>query len=91
MDEGIGQEQIEQMKQVEEMKKKLLSHILENAAYERLSRIRMVNPNLAGQAELYLLQIYQTGRLKTPVSDAKFKEVLKTLASDNKQINIKRK
>jgi|GEM_PF-553693 programmed cell death protein 5 len=81
--------QIEQMKQIEEMKKKMLATILTKEAYERLARVRAVNPTLAGQAELYLLQIYQAGKLKERVQDNKLKEVLMAL-SENKEINIKR-
>ncbi len=82
---------IEELRQLEEMKKQLLTRILSKEAYERLSRVRMVNPTLASQVELYLIQIYQTGKLQTPVSDEKLKEVLKVLSSGGKEIKIKRK
>lgn len=78
------------MKQMEEMKRQVLGRILTKEAFERLSRVRMVNPNLAGQAELYLLQIYQSGKIKEKINDEKIKGVLKVLSED-KKMRIKRK
>jgi len=77
------------MRQLEEMKRKMLAKILTKPALERLGRVRMVNPQAAGQAELYLIQIYQSGRLKAQITDDKLREVLKAL-SEKKEMNIKR-
>jgi DNA-binding TFAR19-related protein (PDSD5 family) len=50
------------------------------------------NPQIAGQAELYLLQIYQTGKLQGRVSDEQMKEVLKVVSSGGSPtFNIRRK
>ena len=93
VDEGFDAQDInkmEQMRQLEEMKKQVLSKILTKEAFERLSRVRVVNPNLAGQAELYLLQIYQQGKINDKITDSQMKDVLKTL-KPKKDINIKRR
>ena len=82
--------QLEQMKQIEEMKKQLLSKLLTREAWERLARIRAVNPQLAAQAELYLIQLFQAGKLNEAVSDDKLRDILKALTPE-KGINIKRK
>ena len=87
---GFSPHEMEQLKQIEEMKKQILTRILTKEAYERLARVRGVNPNLAGQVELYLLQIYQSGRLSNPVTDEKMKEILNTL-TEKKEMNIRRK
>lgn len=79
-----------EQRQIEQMKRVLLSKILTKEAFERLGRVRIVNPQTAEQVELYLLQIYQAGRLEIPVSDEKLKEMLKAL-SDGKQFRIQRK
>ena len=76
--------ELNQMRQIEEMKRQVLGKILTKEAFERLSRVRMVNPNLAGQAELYLLQIYQAGKIKDRITDDKMKEVFKVLSEDKK-------
>ncbi len=83
-------QQIQQMQQLEAMKKKVLGKILSKEAYERLGRVRYANPELAAQAELYLLQIYQSGRLKENVADEQMKEILKLL-SEKREFRIKKK
>lgn len=85
----ISSEELEK-EQVKQMKKKLLSQILSKEAYERLGRVKSVNPQLANQVEYYLIQIYQTGRIDEQITDKKMKDILKTL-SQKKEINIRRK
>ncbi len=73
------------------MKRQLLSKILSKESFERLARVKAVNPELAGQAELYLLQISQAGKLNGIVDDLQLKEVLRFLStSTQKQTTIKR-
>ena len=72
--------QINQMEQVEAMKKKLLGSMLTKEAYERLGRVRFANPELAAQAEIYLLQIMQSGKLSSSVTDAQMTEILRLLS-----------
>lgn len=69
----------EQMSQVEQMKKTLLRQILSKEALERLGRVRIANPSLAAQLELYLIQLYQAGQLKGAVDDEKLKQILDLL------------
>jgi len=83
--------QLQQLKQIEEMKRQILSKILSKEAFERLGRVRSVNPQLAGQAELYLIQLYQSGQIKT-IDDDELKKVLKALSSgEKKDFSIKRR
>ena len=82
--------QIQQMQKIEALKKQILSKILSKEAYERLGRVRSVNPELASQAELYLLQIYQSGKLKENVTDQQMKEILKLL-SEKRELRIKKR
>ncbi len=88
--DGVDMNQLAQMKQLEEMKRAVLSRILTKEAFERLSRIRSVNPTLANQVDIYLLQIYQTGKVTDPITDEKLKDILKLL-SEKKDFKIKRK
>lgn len=83
-------EKIQQARQLEQMKKTLMARILSPEAYERLSRVRMVNPAAAGQAELYLLQIYQQGKLAGKITDEQMRQVL-TALSEKKEFTIRRK
>ena len=82
-------EELQQLKQIEAMKRQILTRMLSKEAFERLGRIRAVNEALAGQVELYLIQIYQSGRLKDKISDEKMKEILKLL-TQKKDFRIKR-
>ncbi len=77
-----------QEKQLEAAKKQILARMLSKEAYERLARVRTVNATLAGQAELYLLQIFQTGKIKEQIKDAQLKEILRALSEGEKSINI---
>ena len=79
-----------QQEELERMKKEALRNLLTKEAMERLGRVRMVNPVLTQQLELYLLQLLQTGQVREKIDDAKLKEIL-TLLSEKKKWTIKRK
>ena len=87
--EGIDAERMQQLREIEETKRRLLSKVLTREAYERLARVRMVNPETAGQVELYLIQLYQAGKLPGEISDGQLRELLKALSS-KKEMRIKR-
>jgi programmed cell death protein 5 len=72
---------LEQLKELEEMKKSVMKKILSKDAIERLGRIRVVKPDLAAQLELYLVQMYQAGKLKTEISDEQLKMILENLTA----------
>jgi len=78
------------MQQLEALKRQVLGKILSKEAFERLGRVRSVNPELAAQAELYLLQIYQTGKIKGTVTDEQIKKIL-GLLSEKKDFKIMKK
>lgn len=79
-----------QAQQIEEMKRKLLSQMLSKEAFERLGRVRSVNPQLAGNVELYLIQAFQSGKIKGKIADEELKEILRSV-SEKREFNIKRK
>jgi len=87
--ENLDPQDLQQMRQIEELKRQLLSKTLSKEAFERLGRIRSVNQQLAGQVELYLIQIYQTGKIKEKIGDEKMKEILRLL-TQKKDFRIKR-
>jgi programmed cell death protein 5 len=72
---------LEQLKELEELKKTTMKKILSKEAIERLGRIRVVKPELATQLELYLVQLYQAGKLKTEISDEQLKMILESLTA----------
>jgi programmed cell death protein 5 len=79
---------LEALQQLEMLKKEVLKKILTKEANERLGRIRLVKPDLANQLELYLVQLYQTGKIKE-VNDTQLKMILETLTS-KKEFNIRK-
>jgi programmed cell death protein 5 len=81
----------EDMKQFEALKKEALRNILTKNALERLGRIKLANPVLATQLEMYLFQLYQSGQLKGSIDDRKLKQILSVLAPKKRKTKIKRK
>jgi len=75
---------IEQMAQVEAIKKAIMQKVLTKEARERLNRLRLVKPEIAAQLELYLVQLYQAGKLAAQLSDEQLKSVLEMLLSEKK-------
>ena len=80
----------QQMRQLEDMKKQLMGKILTKEAVERLARVRVAKPQLAEQVELYLMQLFQAGKIPEPLPDDKLRDVLATL-SEKREITIRRK
>ena len=72
-------EQIEQLNKFEQLKKVVLNKILSKEAIERMGRIRLVKPELAMQLELYLVQLYQSGQIKTVIDDKKLRQLLDSI------------
>jgi len=72
---------------LEELKKRIMKVILSKESIERLGRIKLVRPELAAQLELYLMQLYQAGKIKGLVSEEQIKMILETLSS-KKEFNI---
>ena len=71
----------EQMRAAEEMKRKIINRVLTKEAIERLGRIRVVKPELASQIELYLVQLYQAGKISSSISEDQLKMILEGISS----------
>merc|ERR1712226_139625 len=76
------QQQMQQQRANEEMKRTMLTQILTPEARERLSRIRLVKESKANAVEMMLIQAAQQGKLGGKVSDAYLVKMLEQL---NKQ------
>lgn len=79
-----------EMQKFEEIKKMILRNILTKEARERLNRIKLVKPDIALQLELYLVQLYQKGKLRGQMNDEQLKTILETLSSGKKFKIIKK-
>lgn len=83
----------EEAAQLEATKKAVLRKILTKEAVERLGRVRLANPLLVAQLELYLVQLNQSGQLNETIDDEKLKQILGVLGGERnkKRIKIRRK
>lgn len=71
------------------MKKNILSRMLSKEAHERLSRVRAVKPELAAQLESYMVTLFQSGQIKTEISDEQLKQILDKV-TQKKEFRIRR-
>lgn len=82
----------EELEQIEFMKKTLLKKILSKPAMERLARIKLVKPEVAAQLESYLVQLYNSGKIKSEVTEEQMKMVLETISGSlTREFRILRK
>jgi programmed cell death protein 5 len=77
----------EELKKMEEMKKVVLKKILSKEAMERLARVKLVKPELANEIEIYLIQLYQAGKINEEISEEQIKSILERL-SERKKFRI---
>jgi len=74
----------EELQKLEALKKIILKKILTKEATERLGRIKLVKPEIANQLELYLVQLYQAGKINTIITDEQLKTILEQIATKQK-------
>jgi programmed cell death protein 5 len=84
------QRQSQEEAQFEAQKQALLNKILSPEARQRLNNLKMVKAEFAGQIELQLIQMAQTGKLPVPLSDAQLKSILIQLQSRKREPTIRR-
>ena len=77
----MNETNMEDMQKVEQLKKEILRKLMSREAMERMSRLRLVKPELATQLELYLVQLYQTGKIGKSITDDQLKLILESLTS----------
>jgi len=70
-----------QQQEITEMKKTILKKVLNKSANERMGRIRLVKPDVANQLELYLMQLYQSGKLKNVITEQQLIMILDSLSA----------
>ena len=89
----LGQEQqkAQLQQQMEATKQAILRRILEPKARQRLNNLKMVKPEFANQLELQLIQLAQSGKVKTPITDELLKEILISLQPQRRDIKITRR
>ncbi|RLF49481.1 MAG: DNA-binding protein [Thermoplasmata archaeon] len=83
--------QEEQERIVEEQIRDIMRKVMTPEARERLARIRLVRPEVAALVEQQILMLVQTGRLKRVIDDNTLKLLLDKIASEKREIRIRRK
>lgn len=93
MEELKQQQDEEQAKIQQEIQKQVvLKQILDTKARERLTRIKMANPQYAEQIEAVLFQLLQAGRIKSKLTEDAFKELIRQVfGSQKKEFHIERR
>ncbi len=79
-----------QAQQQERQKQSIIRRILTPEARQRLTNIRMVKPEFAEDLEMQLIQLAQSGRLQSQVTDEQLKKTLIQLQGQKKEIKIRR-
>lgn len=87
--QALEEQRREQLKaEVEAQKSAILSQILTNEARQRLANVKMVRPELAEAIELQLIQLAQSGRLNSKITDVQLKKTLKQISQRKREGKI---
>ncbi len=89
------QEKLAEMQQaqaLESQKKSILRNLCEPAAYERLTNVRIANPELYDQIVMLLVQLMKSRQLKAKLTEEQIRQILaKITERKEKPIEFKRK
>jgi len=83
--------QDEKAKQFEMQKQSILRQILTPEARDRLANIKLANPEQANVVEMQLIQIAQSGRLQSVITDAMLRDILQKIVPQQREIKIERR
>jgi programmed cell death protein 5 len=81
----------QQQANAEAAKENILRAILEPEARERLVRVRMARPDIAGSVEQQLIVLYQQGRIRQKIDDATLRELLARMTPKGREPTIERR
>jgi programmed cell death protein 5 len=76
---------------MEAQRQNILRGILTPEARERLGRVKMAYPDVAGQVEDQLVMLAQSGRLNRMIDDETLRDLLARLVPQRRDIKIQRK
>jgi len=93
MQQRLAQEQqrTQAQQQLEMQKQSILRRILTQQARQRLTNLKMVKPDFANTLELQLIQLVQSGKVQTPITDEQLREILVRLQGQRREIKITRR
>jgi programmed cell death protein 5 len=79
------QEEEQAALQQEVQKQIVLKQILDIKARERLTRIKMANPQYAEQIESVLFQLLQAGKIRSKLTEDQFKQLIQQVFGSQKK------
>jgi programmed cell death protein 5 len=85
------QDDEQQTMEAEVQRQLIFQQVMAPEARERLTRIKMANPEYAAQVENVLLQLIQQGRIKTRITEEMLKQILSQLQGQKKDFKITRR
>ena len=74
--------------EVDAQRNAILSQILTSEARQRLANIKMVRPDFAEAIELQLIQLAQSGRLNSKITDEQLKKTVVSMGIRNIYLNM---
>jgi len=77
--------------QMEIQKQMILRQILSPEARDRLSNVRVANPEMCNMVEMQLIQLAQSGRLQGIGTDDMHRNILRPIAPQHREITIERR
>jgi len=80
-----------EMQRREAERAEILRRILTPEARERLGRIRLAKPEVAGAVEQQLIALAASGRIQRQIDDATLRSLLERIAPERREINITRR
>ena len=86
-------QQLEAARRLKEQEVKLrqvLKAILDDAAFQRLSLMRMSNEALYGQIVSYIFSMYQSGKLRGKIDEGQLKRIASLFLSQKREGSITR-
>jgi programmed cell death protein 5 len=87
------QQQQQKQQQMQEMLKQIdsmVSRFLTPEAQDRLSNLKLVDPDLVQKLKIYLAQMAASGKIKK-MDDSQLKDILQKLKSSQKDVSITRR
>ncbi len=80
-----------EMDRREAERQEILRRVLTPEARERLGRIRLAKPDVAGAVEQQVIALAASGRLQRPIDDPTLRALLERLMPERREIKITRR
>jgi len=71
------------------IKDRLIKVLLTSEARQRLTNIKIVKPELADMVEEYIIQLASSGKIREPLTDEEFKQLLVAIQKPKREFKIR--